>query len=91
MVNAYVNPNIKSVLYMDDAYLYCLANEIKNPIEKHGKIKDEDVTIAKESKETPGLYVYDLARLVNEGQIETYKLQSALVGINTQVSFSEFN
>ena len=28
LVNAYVNPNIQSVLYMDDAYLYCLANSV---------------------------------------------------------------
>ena len=76
---------------MDDSYLYCLSNAVTEPIEKYGKIKDEDVKTIKESSESAGLYVYDLARLINHGTMELYKLSSALVGINTSISYSEFN
>ena len=74
LIGAYSNPNIKSVLYMDDSYLYCLANPVTAPIQKYGEFADEDVTTAKSSPESAGLYVYDLARLVNDGIIELYKL-----------------
>ena len=68
---------------MDDAYLYCLANAVTEPILKHGKIKGEDIETIKGSVEAPGLYVYDLARLINHNTMELYKLSSACVGINT--------
>ena len=91
LVHAYVNPNIQSVLYMDDAYLYCLADAVTEPIYKHGNIEGEDVDLVKESTEAAGLFVYDLARMINHGSMELYKLSSALVGINNQISYSEFN
>ena len=59
---------------MDDAYLYCLANPVTAPIKKYGEFIDEEVTTVKSSLESSGLYVYDLARLVNDGEIELYKL-----------------
>lgn len=43
LVNAYVNLNIQSIIYMDNAYLYCLCNANRASIEKHGEIEGEGV------------------------------------------------
>ena len=43
LVNAYVNISIQSIIYMDNAYLYCLCNAGRGTIEKHGEIEGEGV------------------------------------------------
>ena len=43
LVNAFVNLKIESIVYMDNAYLYCLCNANRDKIEKHGEIEDEGV------------------------------------------------
>ena len=37
------------------------------------------------------MYVYDLARLVNDGVVEIYKLQGASVGVNDNLELSLYN
>ena len=87
---SYNNSNIKSILFSDDFYMYCLAGDIKEPIEKVDVHDNTDVSF-KELTETSGLFVYDLSRLVRSEKFEIYKLRSALVGINTLLSYSQFN
>ena len=38
-------------------------------------------------KESPGLYAYDLQRLANNGEIVTYRLKDAIVGVNRHIDF----
>ena len=70
--------------------MYCLADAVKNPISKIDNQENEN-TAFKDCKETSGLFCYDLYRLMNEGRLDQYKLASALVGINSNLSYSEFN
>jgi hypothetical protein len=38
-------------------------------------------------KESPGLYAYDLKRLVNQLELVTYKLKDSIVGVNHHIDF----
>ena len=87
---SYNNTCIRSVVFSDDAYLYTLSDAIRIPISKIGKDDYIDEGY-KESKESSGVYVYDLSRLVTQDKVEYYKLSSAIAGINSNLSFSEFN
>ena len=87
---SYNNTNIASILLIDDDYLYCLSYAAKKPIDKIEK--DLDVHYGfKEFNHSCGLFVYDLHQLLKFEKIENYKLASALVGINTNLSYYDLN
>jgi len=87
---SYNNSNIKSIVFSDDFYMYCLCGAVSDPIVKIDGPDGTDVTF-KEFTETSGFFVYDLSRLVRSEKFEIYKLRSALVGINTLLTYSQFN
>ena len=92
LVNAYINLKIQSIVYLDNAYLYCLCNPTRGEIEKHGEIEGEGIeSVSKNIDRVSGLYVYDLPRLVKDGVVELYKLQGASVGVNTNLDLSSYN
>ena len=87
---SYSDPKIKSVVFSDDYFMYCLAGDIRDPIKKSAA-KDKTGVVCKEMTETSGFYIYDISRLVTSDKLELYKLQSAVVGVNTDLSVSQFN
>ena len=88
---SYSDPKIKSVVFNDDYFMYCLASEIRDPIMKYTDKDIETGEVRKELTETSGLFIYDIRRLVTSDKLELYKLQSAIVGIDTDLSVSKFN
>ena len=87
---SYEGTNIKSMIFSDDSYLYCIAGDMNDGIVKYDDAEDAGESM-KEMNETSGFYVFDLSRLVKSEKLEIYKLRSAIGGVNTHLSMSQYN
>lgn len=87
----YTNPHIIESVLVDQSYIYCLCERSTQPIKKYDLKKQQVYTPsgATKGKQLKGIYVYDIERLLKQGQIENYRLARAVVGQANNIDFSE--
>lgn len=89
----YTNPHIRELIFVDNNYMYCLCEDNKDTLKKFDfkKKTNQSARGASITKQEHGLYVYDICRLLQEGQIENYLLAPAVVGLSSYIDFSDFS
>lgn len=74
---------MQELVLVDETYVYCLCEATSEPMKKYD-FKKQVVNRprgASISKQNKGLYVYDIERLLKDGQVENYYLAPAAVGM----------
>lgn len=91
LVEFYTNPAIQELVLVDSTYVYCLCEATAEPMKKYDFIRNQVVRPrgASIGKQQKGLYVYDIERLLKDGQVENYYLAPAVVGMAFQLDFSD--
>lgn len=70
--------------------MYCLADPITQPVTlfDFNQFSERELM---DTKEAAGIYVYDLYQLISNDRIEMYKLNAALVGKSSSLSYCSSN
>jgi hypothetical protein len=89
----YTNPHMREMILVDNTYVYCLCEDSKETQQKFDLRRKTvgNARGAQISNQEHGLYVYDIGRLLQEGQVESYLLAPAIVGLSNYIDYSDFS
>lgn len=84
---------MRFLIYVDNNYVYCLCENNKEVLKKFDFRRKifTNARGASITRQDHGLYVYDICRLLLEGQIENYRMAPACVGLSYYIDNSEYS
>lgn len=88
---SYLNFKILAMNFVDDANLYCILENSFDPIFSSTLVKieqenEEEANIADENKRKRGIYMFDLAQLMNNKKFEAYRIAGAMTGVSAKIT-----